>query len=170
MRSSTLPPPTDVARERRAWRIRTGTLLVVATFVLAGLVGCFGVSSGEVTARSPGGMAITVTYPQRTRPALASPFSVEITRPDGFDAEVEVSINTDYVESFDENGLNPDPDSATTDGETTTWTFEAPESDTFTVWLDTRVEPGVQWKRAGIVRVTVGDDEAEARFTSWIFP
>jgi hypothetical protein len=168
--SSTLPPPTDVTRERRAWGIRTATLLLVTGFVMAGLVGCFGVTSGEVTARSPGGMTIAVTYPQRTRPALASPFSVEVTRPGGFDAAVEVAITTDYVESFDENGLNPDPDSATTDGEMTTWTFEAPEGDTFTVWLDTRVEPGVQWKRSGTVHVTVGDDDAEAGFTSWIFP
>jgi hypothetical protein len=143
---------------------------VVTVFVVAGLVGCFGVTSRTVSVRSPGGMSVAVTYAQRTRPALASPFSVAITSPGGFDSAVEVSLSTDYLESFDENGLSPDPDSATTDGEMTTWTFEAPEGDELTVWLDTRVEPGVQWKRPGTVRVTVGDDAAEVRFTSWIFP
>jgi hypothetical protein len=168
--STTQLPGTDVTRERRAWRIRTAVLVVVAVFVVAGLFEQFGVQTRTVSGEGAGGLHVTVTYAARTRPALAVPFAVRVTRPGGFDHQIEISTTTSYLEAFDENGLNPDPDSATTDGSTTTWTYDPPDGDTFTLWLDTRIEPGVQWRRRGTTEVRTGDDTVTVRYTSWIFP
>jgi len=71
---------------------------------------------------------------------------------------------------FDENGRNPEPKESTTDGDSTIWTFDPPPGDTLVVWLDSRVEPGVQWRRSATTRVRTGDHEATLRYTTWIFP
>jgi len=168
--TSTLPESDLLGGERRSWVIRSVTLCVIALFVLAGLTGLLGVKADSVSARSPNGLSARVTYPRRARPALAIPFKITITKPGGFDGPIDVATTTSYLAAFDENGLNPDPDSATTDASTTTWTFEPPEGDTLVVWLDTRIEPGVQWRRRGTTTVTSGSEKVRLDYTSWILP
>jgi hypothetical protein len=168
--SSTLAEPISIAGERRSWWVRTCALALLFAFALAGLLGVWGVHSATVTATSAGGLTVRVTYPNRTRPALAVPFSIVVTRPGGFDSPIEVATSTHYLAAFDENGTNPAPDRATTDAEHTTWTYDPPPGDTLTVWLDTRIEPGVQWRRRGTTVVRTGGDEVRVHYTSWIFP
>jgi hypothetical protein len=167
--ATTLPDLPTVSEERRNARVRVACLVVVALFVLAGLVGALGVRSDTVSA-ADGPLEVEVTYPSRARPALAVPIEVTITRDGGFDGPVEVSFSTGYLESFDENGTNPAPDSATTDADETIWTYQRPEGETFTIWIDTRVEPGVQWRREGRTTVRTGGDAVSVDYTSWILP
>lgn len=166
---STLPDLPTVGEERRNAYVRAAVLVLVLLFVLAGLTGLLGVKTATSTATS-GDLTVEVTYPSRARPALAIPFSITVTRQGGFDGPIEVAMTTSYLAAFDENGLNPDPDSATTNGENTIWTFERPDGDTFTIWLDTRIEPGVQWRRQGTTIVRTGGDEVTVDHTTWIFP
>lgn len=145
-------------------------LAVLALFVLAGLAGAFGVSSRTVTAGEPDGLRAELTYASRARAGLAVPFALRIHRPGGFDQPISVTSRTSYLAAFDENGANPDPASSTTDDDTTTWTYDPPDGDTFTVWLDGRVEPGVSWRRRGTTVVRTGDEQVTLTYTTWIFP
>lgn len=169
--SSTIPHPfPDASSERRSRVVRAAVLTVLAAFVLAGLAGVFGVSSSTVAARDGDGLEAELTYAGRARAGLAVPFELRVHRPGGFDGPIEVVTTTSYLAAFDENGANPDPESSTTDGETTTWTYDAPDGDTFTVWLDSRVEPGVQWRRSGTTVVRTGDEQVTLEYTTWVFP
>ena len=111
-----------------------------------------------------------MTYPQVARPALAVPFEVEVSRPDGFDEQIEIRLERSWLESFDENGVLPTPAEEAADGDDVVWTFDPPDGTVFTLALDTRVEPGVQWKRSGTTTVTVGSERIDVGYTMWIFP
>ncbi len=117
-----------------------------------------------------GELEVRLTRAEVARPALAVPYRLVISRPGGFDEPIEVRVTTSYLEALDENGANPDPDASTTDGDDTIWTFGAPDGDVLTVWLDTRVEPGVQWRREGRTAVVVGTDQVVIDHPLWILP
>jgi hypothetical protein len=150
--------------------VRAGVLVLLLAFVVAGLLGLLGVSSATVSEQTENGLSAELTYAQRARGGLAVPFELRIHQPGGFDEPIVVTTTTDYLESFDENGANPDPESSTADESTTTWEYEPPDGDTFTVWLDGRVEPAVQWRRDGTTVVSTGDEQVTLRYTTWILP
>lgn len=143
---STEPEAADLARLRRSRRLRLVFFLGVSVFLLLGAFGAYGVRHGEVTA-SGGGFELSVRYPTITRPGLASVWSVEVQRTDGAPLEgpVVLATNADYFDLFDENGLDPDPAAAMSDGENLVWDFEPAEgATTITIGFDARIEPGVQ--------------------------
>lgn len=150
--------------------MRAVALGALALFVAAGLGGAFGVRSGTARAVHPSGLQVVVTYPRVARPGLAVPLSIRISKPGGFDGPIEVAVPTAYLQLFDENGFEPDPAESTADATDTRWTFDPPDGDTLTIWLDTRVEPGVQWRRHGSVRVVADGDALETAFETWIAP
>ncbi len=98
---------------------------------------------------------------------------MEVRRPGGFDGPVTVATTSDYLEAFDENSLDPEPSSATTDAERVIWEFDPPPvGDTLTVSLDARIEPAVQLARpTGVTEVL---EEAEpvvsVRYRTWVMP
>lgn len=169
----TFPPPPDIRAVRRG---RLGRRLFTAglvVFLALGALGVYGVRTREVTAAG-GGYRLTVTYTSVTRPGLATPWSVEIRRPGGFGDElVTVAVASSYFDAFDENGLDPDPAEAFTDGKRTVWRFEPPPGDVMTVSFDARIEPGVQLTTVkGTVAVLdpAGADAARARFRTLVLP
>lgn len=166
----TVPDLPDVATERRNLHLRSAALTVIALFVLGGLLGLYGVHAATKGAHGQDGLRVELTYPDRARPALAIPYELRISRPGGFDGPIEVSTTTSYLAAFDENGMHPDPASSTADGQETTWTFDPPEGDMLSIWLDTRIEPGVQWRRTASTTVRSAGDEAVLNYTTWIFP
>ncbi|MGE3621201.1 MAG: hypothetical protein AB7L84_12140 [Acidimicrobiia bacterium] len=167
--TSTEPVAVGLARERRGRRLRRAGLAAFGAFVLAGLVGALGVRTTTDEARD-GGLEVRLTRAVVARPALAVPYRLVVSRPGGFDDPVEVRVSTSYLEALDENGASPDPDSATTDGDETVWTFDPPEGEVLTVWLDTRIEPGVQWRRGGRTTVVNGGDRVVIDHPVWILP
>jgi hypothetical protein len=167
---STAPDAADHATERRSRTLRRVALAGFAVLVLLGLSSALGVRTRTATADGAEGTRVRVTYPQVARPALAVAFEVEVSRPDGFDEQIEVRLSRDWLESFDENGVLPTPAEEASDGDDVVWTFEPPEGTVFTLALDTRVEPGVQWRRRGTTTVTVGSERIDVRHTMWIFP
>jgi hypothetical protein len=40
----------------------------------------------------------------------------------------------------------------------------------FTVWLDTRIEPAVQWRRPGSTTVIHGDETVTIDHPLWVLP
>lgn len=129
----------DVARERRAAMARTAVLGVFTVFVLAGLLGLFGVRSSTATARD-GDLELAVEHPTRARGGLAVPFEILVRREGGFTDPITVSIPHHYLRMFDENGIHPDADQATADVDHIIWTFDPPEADSLLIRFDVRIE------------------------------
>ncbi len=159
-----------LAAARRSARLRTLGLALLAAVIVAGAAGVLGVRTRSASATAPDGTRLTVTYAAVSRPGLATPWDLTIERPGGFDAPIEVRTSSAYFAAFDENGLDPDPASATTDADETIWTFEPPGSDTLVVSFDARLEPGVQWRRAGATTVVTGSERVTVRYTTWVLP
>lgn len=169
-RQSTIPHhvPT-VGEERRERLARRLALAALTIFVLLGLGGLLGVRSRDTSASS-GPLRVTLHRAVVARPALAVPYRLTISRADGFDEPIEVRITSSYLASFDENGTQPQPDSSSTDGTDTIWEFDPPDGTEFTVWLDTRVEPSVQWKREGSTTVVSGTETVTIDHPLWVLP
>lgn len=168
--SSTIPEAPPLRRVRRARTMRRVALVLLGLFLALGLAGVWGVRTAEVTA-SGGGYDVTVEYAKVSRPGLATPWSVEVVRRGGFDGPVTIAVLSDYLDMFDENGLDPDPSKATQDGDRVIWEFEPPPGDTLSVSFDARIEPAVQWGRDGLVQVLDGDDPVvEVRYRTWVVP
>lgn len=167
--TSTEPDAPTIAEERRSrWMRRVG-LGAFAAVVVAGLFGLLGVRT-TTTGAADGPLSASLHHADIARPALGVPYELRIEREGGFDGPVEVRISTGYLSAFDENGRSPEPDAATSDGDDTVWTYDPPDGDVFTVWLDTRVEPGVQWRLEGRTVVRTGDDEVVIEHPMWILP
>ena len=93
-----------------------------------------------------------------SRPALATPFEIFVTRPGGFEGPVTVVVDRAYLGMWDENGLLPAPAAETTRDEWVEWEFDPPAGDTLSIVYDGRIEPGAQSGRDGAVGI-VEDDE-----------
>lgn len=175
---------TDVTHPDRGdgpARVRTRRIVYhVTSLVLAGLLAVtiadirgdvLGVDTQTVTVAVPDGGALTVTHTSVTRPALASPFSVEVLRPGGFDGPIELAISRPWIESWDENGFYPSPDAETGDAEWVIYEFAPPDGDTFAMFYDARLEPGQQQDIEGTVELReAGTPVASVSFTTQVWP
>lgn len=155
----------------QALRLVAATVMLSA--VAAAAVGLLGVRS-RIASGEAGGVVATVEYAHVARPGLAAPFSVTVESRDGtpLPPSLEVAVTLDYLELFDENGLDPQPASEHTDDGDLVWSFEVPPGvREFSVSFDGRIEPAVQWKRTGRVAVTAGDRQvADVDITTWVTP
>jgi hypothetical protein len=153
--------------------VRRGALAVLGLVLIAGLLGLFGVHTREVSAQGLDGYELTVRYADRARPGLAAPWSVEVRRAEGFDTSFTIATTAAYFDLFDENGLDPEPASATVDGEMLLWEFEPPEGQVLELSFDARIEPAVQslWPPEAVTRLIVeGETIAEVRYRTRVFP
>jgi hypothetical protein len=149
---------------------RIGAAALVA-FVLAGAVGAFGTRTGSASAQS-GGYRVEVTYPTWSRPGHAVKFEVRVHHDGGFSDPIRVRMLSQYFDMFDENGFDPDPDSATTDASYDFYEFAPPAGNDFVISSDTRVEPARQRGEHGEVSVLDerGRPVVTVRFRTRIFP
>ena len=167
--ATTIPRVLSLADERRGRLARRGALGLLTVFVLLGLSGVLGVRT-DTTAAASGPLHVELHHAVVARHALAVPYRLTIQRDQGFDGPIEVRISTSYLASFDENGTQPQPDRASTDGTDTIWEFEPPDGDVLTVWLDTRIEPSVQWRRKGSTTVVTSDETVTIDHPLWVLP
>lgn len=163
-------PTADVRSSRRAARVRLIALGLIGAFLMAGLLGGFGVRTGEArSAAARDGTTVGVRYPAVARPGLAVSLQVRVARPGGFDAPIEVRLPLAYLRAFDVNAVTPAPAEETSDARDVEWTFDPPEGGVLTVVVDLRVEPGVQWRVEGSVAAASGAP-AGVGFDTWIAP
>ena len=81
---------------------------------------------------------------------LATPFVIDIRSTDGpLPAEVTVEMPRGYLAMFDENGLDPPPDSVTSDGDTEIWTFAPGDVSVLSIDFDARLQPNMHYDRDG---------------------
>ena len=163
----------EIRRRRRRYGLTTAALsLLMALGVVdaLGWIDAYGVDDDVVSAEG-GGYELRVRYPSVSRPALASPFEIVVTRPEGFDVPVEVAVDRAYLEMWDENGLVPAPSTERSTGRWVVWEFEPPDGTTLTIWYDARIEPAVQSGRPGAVAVLDGDEHVVAvEFDTRVLP
>jgi hypothetical protein len=153
----TAPGDDGHLAQRRGLLGRRLFLGVMVLFVAAGLVGLLGVRTATVDG-SDGPVVASVRFARIARGGVSVPYAISITSADGFTGPVEITVDQSYLDLFDQNGMEPGPDGSTSDGETVTWTFDQPPGHEFTVTLDVRIGPSVQWGRTGHTVV-----EAEGR-------
>ncbi len=154
---ATAPADDGHAAQRRGLIGRRVILTIVTVFVVAGLLGFLGVRTKTVT-ESDGPVEASVRFALIGRGGVAAPYAITVTSPGGFTGPIEITVDQSYLDLFDQNGIEPGPDAATSDGATVTWTFDRPPGPEFTVTLDVRIGPSVQWGRTGHTVV-----EAEGR-------
>jgi hypothetical protein len=174
----------DLDDERHHGRVRARRLAYrTCTVLLVALVGgavlettgvaVYGVHTSTVEASSPDGWHLEVRYGDRSRPALATPFDIEVRHDGGFDGPVTVAVTSEYLAMWDENGLDPAPSEETSDAERTLWTFEPPDGDTLGVSFDARIEPAVQSGERGRVAViddATGEELVAVEFQTTVLP
>jgi hypothetical protein len=167
---STVPDARPLERLRSSRASRRIFIALLFIFLALGLAGVLGVRTGTVSATG-GGYEIEVEFARVTRPGLATPWSTTVRHPGGFDGPITIAVSSEYFDMFDENGLDPDPDGATADGEFVYWEFQPPAGDVFEVSFDARIEPARQWGREGVSRLMDGETVlAEARYRTWVLP
>jgi len=167
----TTPDATNLLQSRRARILRRLFMALVAGLLALGLAGWLGVHSATTTAKG-GGYEVTVTYGRVSRPGLATPWSLEIRHPGGFNGPVTVSANSKYLDLFDKNGFDPQPSKATATPDAMILEFDPPDGDTLDVSLDGRIQPGAQWgEKTGETSVVVdGKPVVTAKYKTWVLP
>ncbi len=110
-------------------------------------------------------------YPIIGRPGLGMSWQIEVTHQGGFEGPVELAVDSRYFAIFDENGLDPSPDSETAAGDMVIWMFDQPEGDRLVVDFDARFAPTWSLTEEGRVELRDGDEVlAAVGFRTWIMP
>jgi hypothetical protein len=118
------------------------------------------------------GYELETEYAVVSRPGLATPWAVTVRHPGGFDGPVTIAVSSDYLEMFDENGLDPDAAAATADADYVYWEFEPPPTgDELEISFDARIEPARQWGLTGRTKLLIDDRViTEVSYRTWVLP
>ncbi len=152
---STDPDEPSASWDRFDRTLRLVAMTVIFAVVAAALMGVGGLQTAQATARNDQ-LEVTVTYPEVTRPGLATPFRIAIAslRPGELPPEISVSLTDDYLSMFDENGLDPEPDSEQFDGETLVWIYRLDGEAHLVIDFDGRLQPNVHRGRDASIVVS----------------
>ncbi len=158
-----------MAIKGRKWR-RVATT-VLAIFVGIGLTGLLGIQTETRHYRFEDGTVVSIDFPRIARPGLAVTWRLRINSPSEITEEIHVAISPRYLDSFDHNLFTPDASSIKRSIDATTFIFDPPESDSFEMSIDMRLEPGFQWKQDADVSVAFGNERnADFHYTTWVMP
>jgi hypothetical protein len=169
----TAPRDYDRRHQRRAMWIRRIFSVALVALVVVALFGVFGQRNRTTTAEG-GGYELEVLYPQITRSGLSSPFEVTVRRADDGPLPETLSIGTtvDYLRLFDDQAIEPEAAEMRANDDEVQWQL-LPEGDSheFTVFLDARIDPGIQWGTEGTTTLYVdGEAVVSAHFRTWVLP
>ncbi len=155
----------QAAKRGYLWRMAFAAVLVA--LVAAGLLGVFD-PRYETAEATGGGFQLSVEHPSQSRLGLPIRWEVEVSTLDGSPLPEQITLATTsaYFELFDENGFDPQPESASNDGELTYTTFQTvPGSSTFSTSFDGRIQPSWQLGVQAVTRLMVdGVRVAEASY------
>ncbi len=150
--------------------LRSVSVIVIFGVVLFALFGFAGLTTGSETTDGDE-FSVRVEYATVSRPGLATPFVIDVESASGaLPDELTVEIPRRYLAMFDENGLDPAPDSITSDGETEIWTFRPGDVATLSIDFDARLQPNMHFGRDAWVRVRGGDSAVRVDFRTNVMP
>ena len=144
---------------------------VMAVIVLVGATGFLGVKARTVRA-SGAGYSMTLTYPRIARPGLDIPWRLTVHHPGGFKDDITIAVSNRYWDIFEFQGLHPSPSDETATSDYVYLTFTPPKSgDSFSVSLDTYVQPSSQMGRSATTKLIVhGSTVAQVHYKTWLVP
>lgn len=155
--------PARVRTRALLYGITTATLCALLALSFAdAFAPVFGVDAATEVSRADDGTILRVEYPEVTRPALASPFAIEVIKEGGFDGPIEIAVSRPWIEVWDENGFYPTPSSETGDPQFVVWEFDPPDGEVFRFFYDARLEPARQTGVEGRVELRDGGATAAA--------
>jgi hypothetical protein len=169
--------PAGHSLSRLRARYAAATIILtalIASVVVDGLdlLDTYGVDDAHVRATA-GGYELDVRYATVSRPGLATPFEITVTRHVGGEDPVTVAVSSSYLSMWDENGLDPTPAESTSTERDTLWTFDVPSNDeTLRISFDARIEPAAQTGKPGRVAVVdeTGADVVSVSFRTRLMP
>lgn len=173
--TSTIPDGgTNLSSRRTGYALTTALLSILMAVVAVDAIGStaiLGVDSATVEA-SGGGVDLAVTYGEVSRPALATPFDIEVRKEEGFDGPVRIAVDQEYLRLWDANAVVPAPAAETVMGPWVVWEVDPPVGDVLLVTYDARIEPAAQSGRSGAVAVLDEQDQilVEVSFTTRVLP
>ena len=105
-------------------------------------------------------------------PGSNVPFEIKVHRDGGFDGDVVLVVSSDYLALFNQDSIDPQPDSETSTSHNVRWRYDQPPKDTFVVTVDMAVQQGRHFGRSGRVAVLDGSGRtlAHTSFTTWLAP
>ncbi len=168
---------TEPAAYSSAWdwfdrALRSFAFLAIFGVVAAALLGFGGLTTKSAT-ESNDVLRVTVFYAATTRPGIATPFriTIESVSGDPLPAELTVEVPTDYLAIFDENGLDPTPDSTASDGVIERWTFKPDGAPVWSIDYDARLQPNIHSGKDATVTVSSESTEpVSVSFHTRVFP
>jgi hypothetical protein len=168
---STIPTGPSTGWDLFERVLRIVAVCTVFGVVIAALFGLAGLTTAA-NAGSSDSLTVRVEYAEVSRPGIATPLVIEIASQDGatLPAELTVEIPRHYLDMFDENGLDPAPDSVTSDGVTEIWTFEPGDVSVLSIDFDARLQPNSHFGRDGWVIVRGDGDEVRVDFHTRVLP
>jgi hypothetical protein len=141
---TTLDGLETTGQDVRGLWVRRGFLVVLALVLVSGLAGQLGART-STTAAEADGWALELEYASVARPGLDVPFTATVTREGGFGQQVTLALTGTYLDIYETQGFNPEPDATSRDGDLLYLTFEAPpDGDTFVVTYDAYIQPAAQ--------------------------
>lgn len=168
---STVPEELPTGWDRFDRTLRAVTFAIVAGVVIAALAGVAGLTT-DMKSATTDELRVSVFYARVTRPGIASPFQIKIETPHGerLPPELQVDVPVDYLAIFDENGLDPEPDSVSSDGETETWIYH-PDEAVLSIDYDARLQPNIHsGTRATISVRSDTTDTISVQIRTKVFP
>ncbi len=168
MQSTTADVPRS-DRKRAPWSRRVGTT-ALAVFVAAGAAGFLG-DSVQTKSAEEAGYTLTLTYPRVSRSGLDVPWKLDIASTQPLPKQVVVAVTGEYFNIFEEQGLDPKPESQAADGEMEYWTFNTAGGNDISISVDHYVEPGAMTGSSGTVGLYIdGELIAPLDFTTSMLP
>ena len=155
--SSTLDDVQARTSPRALWARRAVIALLAAVVGAAGL-GLLGVHTSTATSTADGYM-LTVTYARIARAGWDVPLRIQITAPQPLQgSSITVSVDRDYLNLFETQGLWPEPADESGDLDTVQWQFDGPDqSQDLTVDYDAYIQPTAQIGTGATIEVEIDD-------------
>lgn len=169
---ATLPDVRSTEKVRRDRNLRRVGLAVLLVFLLAGATGLLGVRTATVRTEGDG-VRMSLDYAAVTRAGLATPYHLEVVRPDGFDGPFTIALSREFFDRFDFQNFYPNPAEETADAAWVVYEFDPPDGAVFRWSFDVKTAPnqlGSMRTYTTQLRDSDGAVEAELRHRMVVIP
>lgn len=147
-------------------------ILIVLAIVVAGLIGLLGTRS-RTTESTGNGYHLQVHYASIARPGVAVPLDIQVQSDSGFNGPVVLAVSASYLSAVDAQSPEPDPSSATSDGDNVIFQFDPPGGNVFEVSWETEVDPAANMGRKEATVAVLGSDGnplVSVALRTWVLP
>ena len=171
-RESTFEGVRTARENRRGVIARRVALALMTLAVIVGATGLLGVKARTVHA-SGLGYSMTLTYPQVARSGLDIPWRLTVhAPPSGFPKQIVIAVSNRWWDIIEFQGIHPSPSDETATPKFVYLTYTPPSgSDTFSMSIDTYIQPSSQLGRQATVQLIAdGTVMTQLHYKTWLVP